>query len=180
MIEVISGTNRPGSNSLKVAKIIEGKYKKLGVKVNLLDLCDLPLSLFNGESYEKKPKDFESYSQRILKSKGLHVVAPEYNGSYPGALKYFIDHLPFPESFEHRCVSFTGVASGIWGGLRSVEQLQGVFGYRNAFISPERTFLSSIHKKLNQSGTEITDEFMNGLLDDQIKKFVNFVQKLSS
>ena len=180
MIEIISGTNRKDSNTLKVAKILEAKYKSLSVPCQILDLCEVPLELFHPDSYAEKPKNFIPFQKRIVESKGLHVVTPEYNGSFSGMLKYFIDHLPFPDSFEHRPVAFTGVAAGIWGGIRAVEQLQGIFGYRNAFILPERTFLSTVHKKLSTDGTKITDDFVNGLMDDQVKKFVNFSRLLKS
>jgi len=58
----------------------------------------------------------------VLMAAGLHVVLPEYNGSYPGVLKYFIDMLKFPESFENKPAAFVGVANGQWGALRAVEQ----------------------------------------------------------
>ena len=48
--------------------------------------------------------------------------------------------LKFPESFEKRPVCFTGLGAGIWGALRPVEQLQAIFGYRNAYLFPERVF----------------------------------------
>ena len=36
--------------------------------------------------------------------------------------------------------------AGIWGALRPVEQLQAIFGYRNAYLYPERVFLPGIGK----------------------------------
>ena len=42
MIVIISGTNRPGSNTRKVAAQVEANYQALGVKTHLLDLADLP------------------------------------------------------------------------------------------------------------------------------------------
>ena len=55
------------------------------------------------------------------------MVAPEYNGSIPGALKYFIDLLPFPEAFEDRPVAFVGIASGRVGRFAyGIEHLQHV------------------------------------------------------
>ena len=60
--------------------------------------------------------------------------------------------LPFPESFEQRPVCFVGLAAGIWGALRPVEQLQAIFGYRNAYIFPERVFMPGIGKLLNEAG----------------------------
>jgi len=176
MIEVVSGTNRPGCNALRVAKIVEANYKALGVEARILNLQDLPAETFAPTSYAEKPASFKPLADRVLAAKGLHVVVPEYNGSYPGVLKYFIDMLKFPESFEHRCVAFTGEAAGVWGAFRAVEQLQMVFGYRNAYILPERAFITQIHQKLNDKG-ELTDEMQKGLLQKQCAEFAAFVKR---
>ena len=36
---------------------------------------------------------------------------------------------------------FTGLSAGVWGALRPIEQLQAIFGYRNACLFPERVFM---------------------------------------
>jgi len=177
MIEVISGTNRPGSNALKVAKIIEGLYKELGAEVQILNLQDMPPEIFDPSSYAEKPDAFQPLADRVLKADGLHVVSPEYNGSFPGVLKYFIDMLKFPESFEHRCVAFTGEAMGVWGGFRSIEQIQLIFGYRNAYFLPERVFIPQVHEKLSEDGTRIEHEFTLKKLREQTEEFVKFIER---
>ncbi len=178
MIEILSGTNRPGSNALRISTVIEGLYRELGAEVRILDLADMPPEIFQPTAYAEKPATFKPLCDRVLKADGLHVVTPEYNGSFPGVLKYFIDMLKFPESFEHRCVAFTGEAAGLWGGIRSVEQLEMVFNYRNAYMLPERTFITQVHNKLNDAG-ELTDEFQLGLLKKQCAEFVSFVNRNS-
>ncbi len=120
--------------------------------LHVLDLAKLPPEIFSPASYAEKPKSFLPFADAVLQSAGLHVVTPEYNGSVPGVLKYFIDMLKFPESFEHRPVCFTGLAAGMWGALRPVEQLQAIFGYRNAHLYPERVFLPQIYNLLDDSG----------------------------
>jgi chromate reductase, NAD(P)H dehydrogenase (quinone) len=177
MIEIISGTNRPGANSLKVSKIIRSIYQDQGEEAAIIDLATLPLELFAPAAYGEKPAGFVALQERILAAKGLHVVVPEYNGSYPGVLKYFIDMLKFPESFEHRPVAYTGIAAGLWGGFRAVEQLQMVFGYRNAYNLPERVWIPSIHAKLSADGTTITDATLLGLLKGQAEQFIDFVKR---
>ncbi len=176
MIEIVSGTNRPGSNALRVSNVIRGIYEGLGAEARILDLADMSAEVFDPASYAEKPASFKPLADRVLNADGLHVVTPEYNGSFPGVLKYFIDMLKFPESFEHRCVAFTGEAAGVWGGLRSVEQLEMIFNYRNAYLLPERTFITQIHNKLNDAG-ELTDEFQAGLLKKQCAEFVEFVKR---
>jgi NAD(P)H-dependent FMN reductase len=177
MITLIVGTNRPGSNSRKVAAQIEGFYAELNVPLHVLDLANLPSEIFSPTSYAEKPKSFLPFADAILKSDGLHVVTPEYNGSVPGVLKYFIDMLKFPESFEHKPVCFTGVAAGIWGALRPVEQLQAIFGYRNAYIFPVRVFLPQINNLLDAAG-KIKDAELRDRLKAQADGFAKFVNKL--
>ena len=177
MIVILSGTNRPGSNTRKVTAHVEAAYQPLGVKTRLLDLAELPPEIFSPGSYAEKPAAFKKFTDAILAADGVVVVTPEYNGSVPGILKYFIDMLPFPESFEQRPVCFVGLAAGIWGALRPVEQLQQIFGYRNAYLYPQRVFLPGIHGLLNEAG-EFTDAELAGRLEAQAKGFVEFVGKL--
>lgn len=177
MITLLVGTNRPGNNSRKVARHIEEIYAELGVPFRVLDLTHLPPEIFHPSSYAEKPKSFLPFSEGILHCSGVHVISPEYNGGIPGVLKYFIDMLKFPESFERRPVCFTGVAAGIWGALRPIEQLQSIFGYRNAFIYPERVFLPQINGLLDENGRLVSSELLDRLRK-QATGFVDFVEKL--
>ena len=178
MLTIIVGTNRPGSNSRKIASQIRTLYTELGVPVNTLDLAELPAEIFSPDSYAQKPASFQPFTDAVLKSDGLIVVTPEYNGGMPGVLKYFIDMLKFPESFEARPVCFVGVAAGIWGALRPVEQLQMIFGYRNAHLYPGRVFLPLIGNLLDDAG-QIKDPELVKRLRDQASGFVSFVEQLN-
>src|SRR3954469_3440170 len=177
MITLLIGTNRPGNNSRKIARQIEEIYAELKVPLRVLDLAQLPPEIFLPSSYAEKPKSFQPFSDGILQASGLHVIAPEYNGGIPGVLKYFIDMLKFPESFERRPVCFTGVAAGIWGALRPIEQLQSVFGYRNAYIYPERVFLPGIGDLLDESG-RLKDADLIERIKTQAEGFLDFVERL--
>jgi chromate reductase len=177
MIVLIVGTNRPGSNTRKVARQVEEMYTRLQAPHSVLDLAELPAEIFAAGSYTSKPPSFQPFADRVLGASGLHVITPEYNGGMPGVLKYFIDMLKFPESFEDRPVCFTGVAAGIWGALRPVEQLQAIFGYRNAYLYPERVFLPQIGGLLNDAG-RLTDPALLKRLESQVRGFVRFVEKV--
>lgn len=177
MITQIIGTNRPNSNSATVARFIQKIYTRLGYPLQTVHLAELPQDLFNPSAYANKPASFQPIVDKILNAKGLHVITPEYNGGLPGVLKYFIDMLPFPDSFEERPVAFVGLAAGTWGGLRPVEQLQQIFSYRNAFIYPQRVFLPSVNSLLNEDGS-ITDTNIVNFLEKQAKGFIDFVQSL--
>ncbi|MSU56670.1 MAG: NADPH-dependent oxidoreductase [Pedosphaera sp.] len=177
MMTLVVGTNRPGSNTRKVARHVEEIYAALKVPLRVLDLAQLPPEIFSPASYAEKPASFAPFADGVLQSSGLHVISPEYNGGLPGVLKYFIDMLKFPESFERRPVCFTGVAAGIWGALRPVEQLQAIFGYRNAYLYPERVFMPGIGKLLDANG-RLQDAELLGRLQKQADGFVTFVERM--
>ncbi|HKI68903.1 MAG TPA: NAD(P)H-dependent oxidoreductase, partial [Verrucomicrobiae bacterium] len=142
-----------------------------------LDLAQLPPEIFAPTSYAEKPKTFQPFADAILQSAGLVIVTPEYNGGIPGILKYFIDMLKFPESFDRRPVCFIGLAAGVWGALRPVEQLQAIFGYRNAHIYPERVFLPQINGLLDDSGRLEKPDLLERLRR-QAEGYVEFVERL--
>jgi NAD(P)H-dependent FMN reductase len=179
MIVLISGTNRPDSNTRRITRLFETEYTALGVAHRVLDLGDLPVDLFLPESYATKPAAFQPFADAILAATGLHVVTPEYNGGVPGVLKYFIDHLKFPESFDRKPVCFTGLAAGMWGALRPVEQLQSIFAYRNAYLYPERVFIPAVGDALTETG-QLRDADLAKRLRRQAQGFATFVTSIDS
>jgi NAD(P)H-dependent FMN reductase len=176
-ILIIAGTNRPNSNAARVARILESLYQSAGVTTDLLNLQDLPPELFLPSVYSVKPPAMQELQNRVLQARGLHIVTPEYNGSFPGVLKYFIDLLKFPESFEHKPVAYVGESSGLWGGLRSVEQLQMVFGYRHAHSYPVRVFIPGVQKLFDPQGV-LTDAAIHQRLAQQVQGFLTYINCL--
>lgn len=178
MIHLLVGTDRPGSRSEQVAQFIKPLYENEGQEVKIMRLEDLGLQSLQGSHYgAEKPDKVASAVSELLESDGLVVICPEYNGSMPGALKYFIDHWKYPNSFEHRPVAFIGLG-GRFGGLRPVEHLQQVFGYRNAFIYPDRIFITNVWDVLKKG--QIEDELLNELLGRQAQGFCRFIKALRS
>jgi NAD(P)H-dependent FMN reductase len=74
-------------------------------------------------------------------------------------------------------VCFTGLAAGQWGALRAVEQLQQIFGYRNAHIYPERVFVPGIGQQLGADGL-LKDAELVGRLRKQASGFAEFTRRL--
>jgi chromate reductase, NAD(P)H dehydrogenase (quinone) len=170
---LISGTNRPNSNAMKVTRVIEREYRSQQIPVNVYSLANLPREIFDPSSYATKPAAFVPIQQQVQAARGLHIVTPEYNGSFPGVLKYFIDMLKFPESFERKPVAFVGASAGIWGALRPIEQLQMIFGYRNAHIYPDRVFIPGVTSKFDGEGN-VTDASIIDRLKQQVAGFSKF------
>lgn len=179
---IIVGTDRVGSNSKRVAEIVQGLYKSLGENVEIIDLQNVMKGLVATPQYGNVTDPvLKDAVEKVNTSDGLIVVAPEYNGSMPGALKYFIDHLKYPDSFEGRPVCFIGLG-GMFGGLRPVEHLQQVFGYRNSYVFPERIFIMNVWNHFKKVDTnpegEFRDALILGLMKNQARDFSIFVDAL--
>ena len=177
-INIISGTNREGSVTLKIANLIVRYYEELGQKVILTDLRKLPQDVFKNDVYFKKPDSIKPLLKDVVEAKGLVIVLPEYNGGFPGMLKYFIDLMKFPESFEKKPVAFIGLSAGKWGALIAVEQLQQIFSYRNSHIFHRKVFLPQITSEINDSG-ELIQKNTEVRLKNQCSEFIQFIQNLS-
>lgn len=177
MVHIISGTDRPGSSTRKIAQIVFDYYQDLGAEVELLDMADWPADAVEGRYGNEltgKPKE---WVDKLSSSDGFHIIAPEYNASIPGTLKHFIDSWKYPETFEHRAVAFVGLG-GRFGGLRAVEHLHQVFAYRNAYQLPERVFFHNVWHMIKDG--KITDPMVEGLLKNQVKCFLEFIKALKT
>jgi len=174
-LKIISATDRPGANALKVARYLAPKYEELGAEVSIISLRDYPIKDVAGGKYGQQINSVDAFNEQVLEADALVLIVPEYNGSYPGILKLFIDYLPYPHGLEKIPICIVGESSGTFGALRAVEQIQAVFGYRNAYIFPERVFIPRVKQNFDPE-TGIRDEFQQELLIDQIRNFYVFTK----
>ncbi len=174
---ILSSTDRPGSMALKIANHIRPLYERQGVKADVVSLEDFPLWEAVGGNYGKPVPEIEAFRDRVINSDGIVMIIPEYNGSFPGILKLFIDYLPFPDAFQKKPIAFIGEAAGAFGALRAVEQMQMICSYRNAHNYPERVFLPRVSSIFNEE-EGVTDPTVRKLLERQIEGFVQFVSQV--
>jgi chromate reductase len=176
-ILIISGTNRPASSALKIARIVEGHYRAAKIPVSFYSLEEMGPEVFSPAGYANKPPEVVVIQGRVLAASGLHLICPEYNGSFPGALKYFIDMLKFPESFQDKPVAFVGESAGMFGSLRAVEHLQDIFAYRKAHLFPDRVFIPAVHTVLDEAG-RLTDPEIDQRLAKQAVGFADYIRRI--
>ena len=177
MITLISGTNRPGSNTLKISRVVHDLLHGHGEEVSFVDLAELPAEIFSSSSYGDKPAAFAPFQDAVLETDGILTIVPEYNGSFPGVLKYFIDMLRFPESLYERPAAFVGISAGRWGGVRAVEQLEMVFQYRHAHLFGRRCFIPHVNRVLDEAGN-LTDSEIADRLRKTVLDFTHFCRNL--
>ena len=173
MITIISGTNRKDSNTLKVAKYYQKELSKRGLETELLNLLDLPESLINTDLYGKRSESFEKIQSLVTKTEKFLFIIPEYNGSFPGVLKTFIDACTFPESFYDKKACLVGISSGKYGNIRGIEHFNGVCAYLHLNVMPLRIHISNIKAELDENNQLFTADTLK-FTNEQMDKFVNY------
>jgi len=152
MITIISATNRPNSNTLKVSNFYSQLLEKQGLSSKVLSLEQLPVDLAFSNMFGKKNDDFQKVIEEyILPVQKFVIICPEYNGSFPGILKTFFDAI-HPDVNRGKKVGLVGVASGRAGNLRGMEHLTGVLNYLGMHIHPNKLPISSILTLLDENG----------------------------
>ena len=150
MITVISGTNRPDSRTRLFADHFVRELQQLGQEVRLLDMADLHHGYFQEGMYETRPGDPDLVAMQreyIGPAQKFAVFVPEYNGSYPGVLKLFLDGvsvIDYSGNFSGKHVALIGLASGRAGNLRGMDHLADVFAHMGAWVLPNRLPISNI------------------------------------
>ena len=178
MKQIVSATNRKGSYSLQTAQAVQNIYSALGESFEILDLSALNWKDALQSPYsDKPPPGVAPACDKILKAEALTVVCPEYNGSFPGVFKFFIDHWHYPGSFVFKPVCLIGLG-GRFGALRPLEQLSALFLYRNSFLFPEKIFISQARDRFHSG--KLKDKDLLQRMEKQARNFLKFIKALKT
>jgi chromate reductase, NAD(P)H dehydrogenase (quinone) len=180
MIVIISGTDRKDGLTHTLADhYFQEISKKTDEKVALFSLEDLPPDLYGADMYKKDTlsDEFQKIENELLIPAHKFVfVIPEYNGSFPGILKLFIDAASIRSKmaiFKGKKAALVGVATGRAGNTRGLEHFTSVMMYMGVTVMPNLLPLSSFHKLLNED-KKIQDEGTLKAIDGQIDGFLEF------
>jgi NAD(P)H-dependent FMN reductase len=174
MITIISGTNRANSISSKVAKLYQSSLRSHGVESNIIDLADLPKDFIYTALYENNGKniEFNKFLEIVRQSDKYVFIIPEYNGSFPGVLKAFIDGMEYPNSFQNKKCALVGISSGMQGAGLALSHMTDIFNYLGMNVLALKPKLARIES--NFDGSEVTDQLYSELLEEQVKKLLAF------
>lgn len=173
MTTIISGTNRPGSNTLKVAKYYQEALAKKGETANLLSMTELPEKMIVSDLYGNRSPEFEKIHELVVATQKFIFIIPEYNGSFPGVLKTFIDACSFPDSFYDKKACLVGISSGKYGNIRGIDHFGGVCSYLHLHVLPLRLHIPAIKTELDEYGNFYKEDTLK-FTNDQINKFLAY------
>ncbi len=166
MITIVSGTNRPGSNTHKVALEYLRMLKEKGVDAGLFSL--------EGVDLMRHDAAFTRIEEEILAPTTHFIfIAPEYNGSFPGALKMLIDNCSTHTIWFHKKALLTGISTGRAGNLRGMDHLSDILNYLKITVHHNRLPISVVDKLLSATG-QIIDKNTLKSISDQLDEFIGW------
>jgi chromate reductase, NAD(P)H dehydrogenase (quinone) len=166
MITIVSGTNRPNSNTKKVALQYQILLQQKGVEANILSLENL---------LPQRSEDFIAKENELLIPAHQFIfILPEYNGSFPGILKLMFDITKPADVWHNKKALLTGVASGRAGNLRGMDHLSDVLNHLKITVHPNKLPISTIDKLLNEAG-EFNNEQTLTAVQHQLNDFLAWI-----
>lgn len=174
MITIVVGTNREDSRSEQIAQYYQKQLQALGAENQILNLKALPHDFAFTALYEKSGQNdrFNVFRKQIEASSKYVFIVPEYNGSFPGILKTFIDGLAFPDSFKHKKCALVGLSNGMQGSGIAISHLTDIFNYLGMHVLALKVKLAFVGQHFD--GKTMTHSVYDQLLKDQAKQLIEF------
>lgn len=166
MYLIISGTNRVGSTTLKVAKEYQRLLGERSVQAELLSLEGVNL-LTRDANFMKIENEL------IIPNHNYIIISPEYNGSFPGALKLLFDTGKSHSLWWHKKAMLAGVSTGRAGNLRGMDHLAGVLNHVKVTVLPNQLPISMVDRLMDEDG-HFTDAGTLKAINQQLDEFIKW------
>lgn len=174
MIKIIVGTNRKNSVSKTIAELYQSILAEKGVASEILELEHLPADFTATALNENNGKNpgYNAFHDRVKEGKKFVFIVAEYNGSFPGILKTFIDGMTYPNTFRNKKCALVGISSGIGGGGIALSHLTDIFHYLGMHVLALKPKLAKIEQ--NMSDNLLTNRLYVELLHTQADMLLEF------
>lgn len=165
MYTIISGTNRIGSHTEKVAaeyqRILEEKNIKAGI-----------FTLKNLDVLNRTAEFLKIENEILIPTQKFIFILPEYNGTFPGVLKAMIDNTDIRKVWYYKKALLTGISTGRAGNLRGMDHLSASLHYLKMHVHHNKLPISIIDKVMDSDG-RLNDETVK-VISEQLDEYIEF------
>ncbi len=163
MIKILafSGSTRKDSYNQKLVKIAASGAIEAGAEVNIINLADFPMPLFNQDAEAEfgMPEAAREFKELLIAHDGFLIASPEYNSAFSPLLKNAIDWASRRKGDEAPLLAYRGkVASimsaspGVLGGLRGLVFLRLVLSNIGVNVLANQQAVAQADKAFHADG----------------------------
>ncbi len=171
-IVIIPGSVRPGNFTGKAVALVASEIRKHeDITLDVIDVAalNLPLPGAGNESEE-----VAQFRDKVSQATGIILATPEYHGSFSSVMKLAIENLGFPSVMSGKPVALLGVAAGIIGAIKSLEQLRGVCSHIGAIVLPGPVSVAGVQKVFDGDG-RCTDEAVEKRIRSVATNLIDYI-----
>ncbi len=173
-ILIIGGSARPKSYTMKAVTLLKNEFKNHpSYTFEIINAEDLNLAL--------PGKDFEGSSQKMLQEKilnatGILLASPEYHGGISSTTKLIIDNSGSPSAFASKPIALLGVAAGIIGAIKSLEQIRSICAHVGAYVLPRAVSIALVQKVFDENG-QCLDPNAEKQIQSALTSLIDYIEK---
>ncbi len=187
-ILAFAGSTRKDSFNKRLLTLAVQAAEAVGGVVNLIDLKDFPLPLFDEdqEAQSGPPENARNLKTLFLEHQGLLIASPEYNSSITPLLKNTLDWVSRSAPGEAPLACFSGkvatlisASPGALGGLRGLVHLRAILGNIGVLVLPNQLSVPKAHEAFNPDGA-LKDSNLQKGIEVLMSRFTQLLKKLGS
>ncbi|WP_251546554.1 NADPH-dependent FMN reductase [Limosilactobacillus caecicola] len=171
----IAGTNRQGSNNLKLVKYIQKRCSNVAA-IEVMSIADLPV--FYKTPDHSLPKRVVEMGERVKAADGVIISTPEYNHAVPAVLMNALEWLSYSSHpFKDQPVLIMGASYGTLGTSRAQQMLRKMLEAPelSARVMPNAEFLVGHANDAFDDQGNLADSQLADSLDRLLADFNVFV-----
>ncbi|MGH2647169.1 MAG: NADPH-dependent FMN reductase [Ginsengibacter sp.] len=165
MYTIISGTNRIGSHTEKVAAEYQCLLKEKDIDAGIFSLKNLDV-------LSRTPEFLKIENEILIPTQKFIFILPEYNGTFPGVLKAMIDNSDIRKAWYHKKALLTGLSTGRAGNLRGMDHLSASLNYLKMDVHHNKLPISVIDKVMDANG-RLNEETIKAI-EEQLTEFIKY------
>lgn len=171
-ILAFGGSLRRESLNQRLVQVAASAASEAGAQVTVARLADHPMPLYDEdlERAQGMPPGAAAFKRLLLEHDALLIASPEYNSSYPAALKNAIDWASRAAPGEGPLAAFRGKVAGIMaaspgalGGIRMLPQLRQLLSNIGLLVVPEQAAVGGAGSLFDAAG-DLTDARLRGMV----------------
>jgi NAD(P)H-dependent FMN reductase len=143
LLAILGSVTPPGRLLNATQWLLEGARASRGdLEVELINLAEKKVAFADGRPPEQYKDDTASIIESVRAADGVILASPVYRGSFTGALKNLLDHLPI-ESLAGKPVGIVAMGASQHHFLGVDWHLRDVLAWFGAIVVPTSVYLAS-------------------------------------
>ena len=176
---VFAASLRTGSLNAKLSRLAGDIIESHGGTVDYAFMTDFDVPSYDQDVQDSEgfPPGAELFYERLKKTDAFVIASPEYNASFPGALKNLIDWVSRyrPQPFNSRQGLLMSASPSMSGGNRGLWSLRVPLEHLGARIYPDMFSLAQAQQGIDERG-RIINEQLSDRFEQTIVTFTDLVE----